>query len=75
MSVLNLYRELLEIMPAQALQVGVVQSIADGTATVELAGGGIVRARGNATVDQTVYVRDGVIEGTAPTLTVVSIDI
>ena len=44
-------------------------------ATVQLMGGGIVQARGDATLGQRVFVRAGVIEGPAPTLTYVSAEI
>ena len=45
------------------------------TATVELPGGGRLQARGAATVGSQVWVRDGVIEGDAPTLTLVEIEV
>ena len=41
------------------------------TATITLPGGGVLQARGQATVGQRVFVRDGVIEGEAPALTYV----
>jgi len=46
--------------------------LAMNEATITLPGGGVMRARGTATVGQRCYVRDGRIEGPAPTLTYVS---
>lgn len=64
----NIYRAFLDLLPARPLQVGTVLAIADGVATVELPGGGRLQARGSAGVGDKVFVRDGVIEGTAPNL-------
>ena len=67
----NLYNELLELMPGGVLDVGDVVAVGVGVATVQLPGGGLLQARGQATVGQRVFVRDGVIEGEAPALTYV----
>lgn len=67
----NIYRDFLDLIPAKPLEVGEVIAISGGVATIELPGGGIIQARGEATVTQRVFVRDGNIEGTAPTLTYV----
>lgn len=56
--------------PAPRL-LGTVIGVAAGTATVERADGAIARVRGEATVGQVVYYRDGVIEAIAPTLAIV----
>ena len=71
----NLYQVFRDLIPDPALQVGTVQSVADNIAVVELPGGGTLRARGSATVGQTVFVRDGVVEGQAPSLPVELIEI
>ena len=42
---------------------------------MQLPGGGVLQARGDAAVSDRVFVRDGVIEGLAPALAIVSIDI
>lgn len=68
----NAYREFLALMPDQPLEVGDVTAISGGVPTVTLPGGGVIQARGEATVGQRVFVRAGVIEGVAPTLTYVS---
>ena len=57
-----------KLLPDPPLQIGTVAAIDDGTATIMLPGGGTVQGRGSATVGQTVFVRNGVIEGPAPAL-------
>lgn len=71
----NPYKALLGLLPQRPLQVGTVQSADAGVAIVELPGGGVIRARGDATVGQRVFVRDGAIEGPAPTLSIELIDV
>lgn len=72
----NAYRALLELLPQAPLQVGEVTSLnTDGTRTVQLPGGGEIRARGTAALNDRVFVRDGLIEGPAPALTVLTIDV
>lgn len=68
----NAYREFMALMPDQPLEVGEITSIAGGVAIVTLPGGGVIQARGTATVGQRVFVRNGAIEGEASTLTYVS---
>ena len=67
----NPYRAFLDLMPQRPLQVGTVTAVDGDVATVTLPGDGVLQARGQATVGQRVFVRDGVIEGEAPTLTYV----
>jgi hypothetical protein len=71
----NLYKAFLDLIPDPALQVGVVQSVANNIATLEMPGGGLLKARGDAQVGQTVFVRGGVIEGPAPSLPVELIEV
>lgn len=71
----NPYKALLGLLPHRPLQVGTVQSVDAGVAIVELPGGGVIRARGDATVGQRVFVRDGAIEGPAPILPIELIDV
>ena len=66
---MNLFKQFLDLIPPRPLEVGTVQSIiSSGIANVELPGGGVLQARGEAMVGQRVFVRDGVIEGLAPEL-------
>ena len=47
----------------------------DGIVTLELPGGGYLKARGQAAVAQRVFVRGGVVEGEAPHLPVELIEV
>ena len=71
----NLYEQFRQLIPDPPLQAGTVVGVVSGVVTVALPGGGLIRARGNATVGQTVFVRDEVIEGIAPSLPLELIDI
>jgi len=71
----SLYRAWLELLPPRPLQIGEVIAVDGDVATVELLGGGVLTARGSATVGQQVFVRDGVIEGEAPGMTAVAIEV
>ena len=73
---LNLYRQLRELLPEPALTVAtVVAEHADGSTTVQYPGGSQQRVRGVADVGQRVFVRSGQIEGTAPALDSVTIEV
>ena len=71
----NLYKRLRRLFPDSRMQVGTVTAIETGKATITLPDGSAISARGTANIDDTVYVRDGVIEGEAPALAVVEIEI
>lgn len=71
MSLRNPFRQFLDLMPQRPLQIGTVASVDGDVATITLPGGGRLQARGQTTVGQRVFVRDGVIEGEAPVLTYV----
>lgn len=75
MSNTNLFRQLIDLLPDPALQVGEVTSVNDGICTIALPGGGVLTARGAATVGDQVFVRGGVVEGTAPALSVELIEV
>jgi hypothetical protein len=61
----NPWKQLQNLVSGPPLQAGVVLSIEDGIATIELPGGGRIQARGVAEAGQTVFVRGDVIEGEA----------
>ncbi len=69
----NLFTEFKKLVPDAPLLVGKIDSIADGVAVIELPDGSILNARGSGAVDDVVFVRNGLIEGPAPALTVVEI--
>ena len=65
----NLYKQFMDLQSPKPLEVGTVAFVVNGVATIDLPGGGRLQARGSAQAGQRVFVRDGVIEGEAPTLT------
>lgn len=71
----NLYSEFRALIPEAPLQVGTVTQVTGGVVTVQLPGGGLLKARGSAGVGQKVFVRDAVVEAIAPNLPVEVIDI
>jgi hypothetical protein len=71
----NLYKALVDLLPKAPLQVGTVIGYSDGVATIQVPGGGITQARGEAAVDDLVFFRDNVIEGPAPDLTLEIIEV
>lgn len=71
----NPFKMLQDLVARPGAEIGVVQSVASGEAAVTLPGGGVLRVRGTATVGDTVFIRDGVIESTAPSLPIVLIDV
>jgi hypothetical protein len=75
MTTFNPWKALQGLLAGPALQAGVVLSIDDSLAVIQLPGGGLVQGRGQAEVGQTVFVRGGVIEGEASDLPIDLIDI
>ena len=71
----NLYEQFRQLLPDPPLQAGIVTEVGSGVVTVQLPGGGVLRARGSADVGQRVFVRDGVVQAFAPILTLEIIDI
>ena len=72
---MNLFKQFLDLLPPRPLEVGTVQSIYSGIATIELPGGGVLQVRGDAAVSDRVFVRDGLIESQAPSLPIVVIEV
>ena len=71
----NVYARFRQLLPDAPLQAGTVTEVGSGVVTVQLPGGGLLLARGSAEVGQQVFVRDGVLEGSAPNLTLELIEI
>ena len=74
----NLYRALKELLPDAPLQVATVSAVhpSQGTSTVTWPGGDAQTVRGTSvTVGSRAFVRDGVIEGVAPALTALTIEV
>lgn len=64
-----------KLLPDAPLLVGVVQSVVSGGCYVVLPGGAVILARGIGTVAQSVFIRDGMIEGPAPSFSVINIEV
>lgn len=77
MSTNNLYRYLRELVPQPALQIATVISVSsDNTSTVEFPDGSRQVARGTiVAVGAPAFVRNGVVEGLAPSRTATVIEI
>ncbi|WP_286757783.1 hypothetical protein [Ralstonia sp. RL] len=71
----NLYQQFRQLIPDPPLQAGTAIEIGSGVVTVQLPGGGRIKARGTAAIGQNVFVRDDTVEGIAPTLTLELIEI
>lgn len=74
----NLYRALRELLPESPLQVATVVQVfeAEGASTVTWPGGSQQRVRGiSVAAGQPAFVRNGVIEGAAPALTLEVIEV
>lgn len=74
----NLYRALRELLPEPALQVATVTAVfeATGDSTVTWPGGSQQRVRGvSVPPGGMAFVRNGVIEGAAPSLTLEVIEV
>lgn len=76
----NVYQQLLDLIkrdqsinpPRQVGSITVVHD--DGTVTVQLPGGGLIRVRGSGSVDARVYIKDGQVQGPAPDLPFVTVE-
>lgn len=66
----DVYQRFRQLLPDPPLQVGTVVEVGVGVLTVQLPGGGRIKARGSAEIGQKVFVRDGVVEAVAPNLPV-----
>ncbi len=71
----NLFSVFKELIPSNPLLVGTVTQSSGDTHQITLMGGGIMMVRGKASLNDKVFVRGGVIEGVAPNLTLVSIEV
>lgn len=71
----NVLTALREILAADPLLAGEVTAVSGQSITVTLPDGAEIIARGAATVGQRVFVRGALVEGTAPALTIVNIEV
>lgn len=75
MITVNLFRRLKQLIPAEPLQIGEVVAVDSYGAMVQYASGELQRVRGVTELGQKVFVRGGAIEGPAPDLPVIEIEI
>ncbi len=72
----NLWRQFQDLLPTSVTLIGtVVATHVDHTVSVQLLDGGLLRAAGIAAEGTRVFVRDGRLEGEAPSLPLEVIDI
>lgn len=74
----NIFRQLLELLPQSPLMVATVQSVdvSNGTSVVAFDGSGTAVVRGASIgVGGKCFVRNGLIEGAAPDLMMVEIEV
>lgn len=72
---INLQKQFLALIPDAPLLVADVLATDGSTATLQEPGGGLLHARGAASVGQRVFVRDGAIEGVAPALSYITAEV
>ena len=63
------------LLPKTPLLIGEVTDVTGSQVTVRLPGGSLIKAHGEGTVGQNVFVRNGATEGSAPTLPVFNIEV
>lgn len=72
----NLWRQFEALLPDTPLMIGtVVSGHVDATLTVALLDGGLLRVKGSAAIGDRVFVREGQVEGPAPVLEQIRIEI
>jgi hypothetical protein len=72
----NLWRQFQDLLPTSVTLIGtVVATHADHTVSVQLLDGGLLRVAGSAVEGTRVFVRDGRIDGEAPSLPLEVIEI
>lgn len=71
----NLYKQFAGLFAPDPLLVGTVTAFDAVSVTVELPDGSLIKARGEAAINDKVFVRAGAIEGPAPNVTVTEIEV
>ena len=71
----NVYRRLIALLPETPTDVGTVLTVTADGCTVELLTGERANVRGSASLGDVVYIRDGAIQGPAPVLATVEIEV
>lgn len=73
----NLFAQFTKLIPIEPILIGTVTAhYADGTSTITLPGGGVIRVRGVVVgVGLKAFVKAGEVVGEAPNLTVYTLDV
>ena len=71
----NPYRALLALLPEPVTDVGEIIAVHAGGCTVQILSGDQVEARGAGSIGDLVYLRDGAIQGPAPVIDTVEIEV
>lgn len=71
----NAYKRLLALLPETPADVGTVTAVTANGCEVELLDGSTVSVRGVGEIGDHVYLKDGAIEGPAPVLATVEIEV
>ena len=73
----NVYKQFEALLPRRPLEIGEVYAIGGDEAFVTLPSGGVLRVRGATgySLGDKVFVREGAIEGKAPSLPMQTIDV
>lgn len=71
----NLFQRLKRLLPDPPLFIGTVTYTDNGVATIEVPGGGLMQARGDAGIGDKVFFHNGVIDGPAPDLPIIEIEV
>lgn len=71
----NAYVRLARMLSGGPVKIGTVTAFSSGVAMIEYPGGAKETARGDTSVGQKVFVKDGVIQGEAPSLPVYEVEI
>lgn len=71
----NLWKRLKQLLPEAPLLTGKVIAVRTFGATVQLPDGALINVRGEAALNQHVFVRNGLIEGPAPEMVATLIEI
>ena len=71
----NPFVVLQDLLAGPPLQVATVVTSSGGVSVVELPGGGTLQVRGTGTAGDNVFIRGDLIEGPAPSLTLVQIEV
>ena len=72
---MNLFRQFEKLLPQRPLLIGTVTAVTTDGLLVQLLGGAQVRARGEAQVGERVFIRDDAVEGKAPAMPTITIEV